>query len=203
MRKLCFGGSFNPIHHGHLICARAVAEARGFERVVLIPSALPPHKLEANELAPPGDRLEMCRRAVEGDGLFEVSGVELERAGPSYTIDTVRELRRRGWGEVAWLIGADMVANLPMWREPLQLMREAELVVMGRPGWAFDWDRLPEAYRGLAGRVVEAPLVEISATEIRRRVGEGRSVRYLTPGGVERYIRERGLYAICRGKAGE
>src|SRR5678815_1912728 len=102
MRKLCFGGSFNPIHHAHLICARAVAEARRFDRVVLVPSALPPHKLRADQLAPPEHRLAMCRLAAEGDRLFEVSDLELTRTGPSYTIDTARELKRQGWDAVAW-----------------------------------------------------------------------------------------------------
>jgi nicotinate-nucleotide adenylyltransferase len=194
MRRLCFGGSFNPVHHGHLICARAVAEARGFERVVLIPSAQPPHKLETAELAPPQDRLAMCREAVEGDDLFEVSDIELSRSGPSFTIDTVLELRRQGWKKVAWLIGADMVATLPKWRRPVELMREAELVVMARPGWLFDWEGLPPEYRHLKDNVVPAPLIDISATDLRRRVAGGRSVRYLTPDRVAEYIRRTGLY---------
>jgi nicotinate-nucleotide adenylyltransferase len=194
MRKLCFGGSFNPIHHAHLLCARAVAEARGFDRVVLVPSALPPHKLQASELASPQDRLAMCRLAVEGEALFEVSDLELTRSGPSYTIDTVRQLRRSGWDHVSWLIGADMVSILPQWHEPLRLLREAELVVMARPGWSLDWEALPEPYRALREQVVEAPLVDISATMIRRRVADGRSARYLTPDGVCDYIARRGLY---------
>jgi nicotinate-nucleotide adenylyltransferase len=194
MRKLCFGGSFNPIHHAHLLCARAVAEARGFDRVVLIPSALPPHKLQATELAPPQDRLAMCRLAVGEDPLFEVNDLELVRSGPSYTIDTVRQLRRSGWDHVSWLIGADMVSILPQWHEPLQLLREAELVVMARPGWSLNWDALPEPYRALREQVVETPLMDISATTIRRRVAAGRSVRYLTPDAVCDHIARRQLY---------
>jgi nicotinate-nucleotide adenylyltransferase len=194
MRKLCFGGSFNPIHHAHLLCARAVAEARGFDRILLIPSALPPHKLQATELASPQDRLAMCRLAVEREPLFEVSDIEVNRSGPSYTIDTVRQLRRNGWDRVAWLIGADMVSILPKWHEPLQLLREADLVVMARPGWSFDWDALPEPYRALKGQVVEAPLIDLSATTIRRRVAGGQSIRYFTPAAVCDYIFARGLY---------
>ena len=194
MRKLCFGGTFNPIHHAHLLCARAVAEARGFDRVALFPSALPPHNLQANELASPQDRLAMCRAAVKGDGLFEVNDLELTRSGPSYTIDTVRQLRRDGWDRVAWLIGADMLSVLPQWHEPLQLLRDAELVVMARPGWSLDWGALPEPYRALRGQVVEAPLLDLSATTIRRRVAAGRSVRYLTPDAVCDYIAAHGLY---------
>src|SRR4051812_17449598 len=99
-RKLCFGGSFNPIHLGHLLCARAVAEKAGFARVVLFPSSLPPHKLGATELAGAEHRLEMCRRAVAGDPLFEVNDLEVRREGPSYTIETARELHRQGWHHV-------------------------------------------------------------------------------------------------------
>ena len=202
MRKLCFGGSFNPIHHGHLICARAVAEAKRFDRVVLIPTALSPHKLRADELAAPEQRLAMCRLAVEGDPFFEVSDLELTRAGPSYTIDTARQLKRQGWDRVAWLVGADMVAILPNWHQPLDLLREVELMLIARPGWSFNWDSLPEPYRQLQTQVVEAPLIDLSATTIRRRVAEGRSIRYLTPDPVCQYIAVRHLYE-GRGGQGE
>jgi nicotinate-nucleotide adenylyltransferase len=194
MRKLCFGGSFNPIHHAHLLCARAVAEAKGFDRVVLIPSALPPHKLQTTELASPQDRLAMCRLAAEGEPLFEVSDLEVSRSGPSYTIDTVRALRGQGWNRVAWLVGADMVATLPKWHRPLDLLQEADLMVMARPGWSFDWEALPEPYRVLRERVVEAPLIDVSATTIPGRVSAGRSIRYFTPDAVCEYIAAHGLY---------
>jgi nicotinate-nucleotide adenylyltransferase len=202
MRKLCFGGSFNPIHQAHLICARAVAEARGFDRVVLVPSALPPHKLRADQLAPPEHRLAMCRLAVEGDPFFDVSDLELTRTGPSYTIDTARELKRQGWDAVAWLVGADMVSILPKWHQPLDLLREVELVVMARPGWSFNWESLPEPYQRLRTQVVEAPLIDLSATTIRRRVAEGRSIRYLTPDAVCQYIAARHLYERNSGEGG-
>ena len=162
--------------------------------MVLVPSALPPHKLEATGLALPEDRLEMCRLAVEGDPFFEVSDIELTREGPSYTIDTARELGRRGWTHVAWLIGADMVPILPTWHRPADLLREVELVIMARPGWTLDWEALPEPFRGLRDQVVDAPLLDISATMIRRRVQAGRSIRYLTPDAVCAYVRSRGLY---------
>jgi nicotinate-nucleotide adenylyltransferase len=194
MRKLCFGGSFNPIHHGHLICARAVAEAKGFQQVVLIPSALPPHKLQATQLAAPEHRLQMCRRAVAGNAMFDVSDLELTRQGPSYTIDTARELRRQGWDRVAWLVGADMVPILPSWHKPDDLLREVELIVMARPGWSFDWGALPPPFQRLAAQVVEAPLIDISATMVRRRIQAGRSERYLTPDPVIEYITAHGLY---------
>jgi nicotinate-nucleotide adenylyltransferase len=194
MRKLCFGGSFNPIHHGHLLCARAAAEAAGFQQVVLIPSSLSPHKLQTDHLADAAHRLEMCRRAVAGDPVFEVSDIEVQREGPSYTIETALELRRQGWDQVAWLIGADMVAILPQWHRPLDLLREVELIIAARPGWPLDWEALPEPFRGLRRQVVEAPLIDISATTIRRRVGAGLSIRYLTPQPICDYIASQGLY---------
>jgi nicotinate-nucleotide adenylyltransferase len=193
-KTLCFGGSFNPIHHGHLITARAVAEARGFNRVLLIPSSQPPHKRNNGDMADADARLAMCRLAVEGDPLFDVSDMELRRSGPSYTIDSVRELRRQGWGRVHWLMGADMVEILPKWHEPQALLAEAEFVVMARPGWAFDWERMPAEFRRLQQNVVPAPLLEISATDIRKRVREGRSIAYLVPERVREYIGRNRLY---------
>lgn len=194
MKTLCFGGSFNPIHHGHLVSARAVAEEQGFDRVLLIPSAQPPHKPGATDLAAPHHRLAMCRLAVEGDPLFDVSDLELTRTGPSYTIDTARELKRRGWGEVHWLIGADMVPILPKWHEPDNLLREVTFWLVARPGWAIDWSSLPEAYQHLAERTVKVPQVQLSATLLRERIAAGRSIAYLTPPAVCRYVREQRLY---------
>ena len=197
LRRLCFGGTFNPIHHGHLLCARAVAEASGFDRVTLIPSGDPPHKnspSEAMSIAPAKDRLAMCRLATEGDPFFETSDIELLRSGPSYTIDTARELKRQGWPGVAWLIGGDTIAKLPTWHEPLALLAEIQFVVMGRPNSPLDWSTIPKPYQVLRTGLVVAPLIEISASEIRSRIQDGRSVRYLTPDDVANYIASYGLY---------
>jgi nicotinate-nucleotide adenylyltransferase len=195
MRKLCFGGSFNPIHHGHLICARAAAEAMGFERVVLIPSAQPPHKPGAADLAAPEHRLAMCQIASRVESrLFETSDLELKRETPSYTIDSARALKLQGWQEVSWLIGADMLLYLPKWHEPEALLREVNFVILARPGWTFDWQAMPEAYRHLERNVVRAPLIEMSATDIRRRVREGRSIAYMVPEGVAAYMERHQLY---------
>src|SRR5690606_12868952 len=122
MATLWFGGSFNPIHNGHLICARAVAERAGFDKIVLVPSAQPPHKPDATDLASPQDRATMCRIATQEDPLFAVDDLELTRPGASYTIDTVAELKQRGEQEVNWLIGADMLAILPQWHRPEDLI---------------------------------------------------------------------------------
>jgi nicotinate-nucleotide adenylyltransferase len=194
MTRLCFGGSFNPLHVGHLLIARAVAESRNFQQVVLIPSAQPPHKPTTYDLAESCHRLEMCQAVSHGDPLFQVESLELERTGPSYTIDTARELARRGWGRVSWLIGADMLQILPKWHKPQDLLREVDFVIARRPGSVIDWDALPPEFGVLQGNVVEAPLIEISATDIRRRVREGRPIRYLVPPEVERYIRDHHLY---------
>lgn len=194
-RVLCFGGSFNPIHHGHLITARAVAEVAGFNKVLLIPSSQPPHKRQNADIADPEQRLAMCEIAIDGDSLFEVSDLELRRSGPSYTIDTVRELKRQGWQRVHWLMGADMVQILPKWHEPQALLAEADFVVMARPGWTFAWETMPTEFRRLQQHVVAAPMLQISATDIRQRVRDGRSIRYLVPEAVRGYIEQNRLYA--------
>lgn len=194
MPRLCFGGSFNPIHHAHLLCARAVAERLGFEGVLLIPTAQPPHKPDQSHLASAKDRLKMCRLAVEGDNFFDVSDLEMRRSGPSYTLDTIRQLKSAGWPSVSWLIGADMLNYLPKWHKPLEIIQEANLVLMARPGWQFDWATLGPAYQHLQQNVVEAPLIDISATDCRRRLATGLSIAYLTPPAVCQYIADNGLY---------
>jgi nicotinate-nucleotide adenylyltransferase len=194
MRTLCFGGTFNPIHHGHLICARAAAEASGFDHVLLIPSSQPPHRSGQKDLAPAQHRLTMCQLATRDVPLFSISDLELRRSEPSFTLQTARELRREGHDEVFWLIGGDTVPQLPKWHQPDALMREVGFVVMARPGWAFDWDSLAEPYRSLRQNVVQTPLIEISATDVRRRVAEGKGIDYLVPPAVRDYIRQRGLY---------
>ena len=194
MRKLCFGGSFNPVHNGHLLASRAAADAAGFDRVVLLPSAVPPHKLRQPDMASAEDRLAMCQLAAESTPGFEVADIEMRRAGPSFTIDTARELKRRGWNRVSWLIGADQVRQLPTWREPAALLREVDFVVMARPGWEFDWHALPAEFQRLSDRVVEAPLIDISATDIRRRVAAGERIDHLVPTRVAHYIEEKGLF---------
>ncbi|HEY2585783.1 MAG TPA: nicotinate-nucleotide adenylyltransferase [Tepidisphaeraceae bacterium] len=194
MQTLFFGGSFNPIHHGHLICARAVAEAIGYEQVVLIPTGQSPHKPVTPELAPALDRLEMCRLAVTSDPIFEVNDIELKRLGASYTIDTVQELVRLTGTKPYWLIGADMLLYLPKWHRATELVEQTNFVVMARPGWNLDWQTLPPEFRPLQHSVVEAPMIDIRATDLRQRVASGRSIDYFTPPAVCAYIRDRGLY---------
>jgi nicotinate-nucleotide adenylyltransferase len=196
-----YGGSFDPIHFGHLIAARSVAEQWDISRVILIPSARPPHKQD-HALAPAVDRLEMARRAVAGDSLFDVSDMELCRQGPSYTFDTVAEFRRTLGQDAAmfWIIGGDTLPELPTWFRIGELVKAVRIVTVTRPGW-----QPPEmtflapsvghdAAEQLLGDCVRTAGIEISASQIRARVRAGRSVRYLVPEGVDAYIRDRGLY---------
>jgi nicotinate-nucleotide adenylyltransferase len=198
---LLFGGSFDPIHVGHLIVARHVREALGVDRVVLVPAAVPPHK-QRRPLAAPAHRLEMTRLAVAGEGDFAVDGRELAREGPSYTIDTVAEYRRelREGVEICWLIGSDTVRELGTWHRIGELAEMCRFVTAARPGFGSgDLDALAAALPAaqierLGKSVVPAPLVEVSSTQVRRRVADGRSIRYLVPDPVAAYIRTHGLY---------
>lgn len=197
---LLFGGSFDPIHHGHLIAARCAAELLSIPRVVLIPSSQPPHKRDLR-LSPPQVRAEMCRLAVRGDPLFEVSELELNRSGPNYTLLTVREVRRsEPAAELFWLIGADSLLELATWYHIGELAEEVTLVTAARTG--FEPGELAELAQlvssaGLArirSHILETPLIDISATDIRRRVDAGRDIRYLVPESVRRFIDSHGLY---------
>lgn len=199
-----YGGSFNPIHFGHLISARSVAEQLGLERVVLIPSASPPHKQRA-DLAPATDRLDMTRIAVDGDGLFDVSDIELQRTGPSYTFDTVMEMRERlkMGPEIVWIIGADSLPELATWSRIGKLVEAAKIVTATRPGWERGRVELSAlrmtignaAVERLLANCLETPAVGISASEIRSRARGGLSIRYLVPLAVESYIHKHGLYS--------
>ena len=202
-RIVLFGGTFDPVHNGHLIVARSVAEQRRFDRVCLVPSANPPHK--ASVRAPGADRLAMLRLAIEGEELFDVSDAEIRRQGPSYTIDTIAALRRQAGpdAQLHLIVGADMLADLPTWYRVDELVRMVRIVVAARPPWQ---QRMGEILAGLGERfpaefvaqtaasVLPTPLLDISSTDVRRRVAEGRSIRYLVPEAVRQYILEHGIY---------
>ena len=192
--KICLGGSFNPIHHGHLVCARVAAEAVGAKTIVIFPAGVPPHKPAHPDLASSHDRLEMCRLAVAGIRGFEVDDRELRRTGPSYTIDTARQLRKEGWREVSWLIGADMLNILPTWHEAEALLREVRFIIMARPGFQFAWDSLPTPFQTLRDNVVSVPQFDISSTDIRSRVRTGLPIDFYCPPAVGRYIHDHRLY---------
>ena len=193
-QSLCFGGSFNPLHIGHLLVARAVAEQKNFRRVILIPTGTPPHKQPTAELAAAHDRLMMCQLVARDDPLFEADDQEVRRTGPSFTLQTARTYKSQGWPTVNWLIGADMLQFLPNWHQPLDLLREVTFWIAKRPSHEIDWASLPREYHVLRSQVVTAPLHDVSATDIRRRVRQGLPITYMTPPAVARYITERNLY---------
>lgn len=196
------GGTFDPIHLGHLILAEQARTYLGLERVLFVPAGQPWRKA-GRSIAPVADRVAMVKAALAGDPYFEVSLVESERRGPSYTAETLTVLRDLlGAGAALYFIlGQDALADLPHWREPGRIVAQARLAVASRAGWRPpDAEELERAIPGIHARIdlVPMPLVEISSTDIRRRVAEGISTRFLLPAAVEAYIRQRGLY---RGRA--
>lgn len=197
-----FGGTFDPIHHGHLIAARAVLEQIGFERVVFIPAPKPPHKV-GRELTDASDRLHMARMAIEGEACFDVSDLEIRRSGLSYTILTVESYRQMVGPNVplAWIIGGDSLPELYTWYRISELIDSCRIVTAVRPGYDVpDLPSLrktlsPEQINRLGRDMLATPAIDISATDIRRRVREGRSIRYLVPEAVRDHIHRHGLYA--------
>jgi nicotinate-nucleotide adenylyltransferase len=199
-RVLLFGGSFDPIHHGHLIIARAAAEKIGCQQVIFIPAARPPHKRN-RRLANGEQRLVMCRAAVTGEPLFAVDDWEMQQSGPSYTLETVRHYRsRQPQAELFWLIGMDSLRELHLWYEIGTLVDLCTVVTALRPGDDDpDWRELAavlssEQVDTLRRHVLETPEIAISATDIRQRVRAGLSIRYLVPPAVDEYIASHGLY---------
>ena len=200
MRYLCYGGSFNPVHLGHLIASRAACEQKGLDRVLLIPCADPPHK---TSLAPFTIRMRMIEAAIQPKlveqnfGIprrFDVSDIEQIKGGKSYTIDTVRALKEQGHTDVHWLIGGDTVNLLPTWHKIEELVQECAFVITERPGFVIDWDILPDYLKPLKANVVDVPLLNISATSIRQRVGYRQSLRYLVSDDVAAIIGFARLY---------
>ncbi len=195
MRIGLLGGSFNPIHRGHLAIARAARDTLGLDRIVLIPSARPPHKHDST-LAPAEDRLAMARLAAGSEPAFEVSAIELERTGPSYTIDTIRSFLGQNPGaELYFVIGADSVPELRTWRDARTLLGLARFGVVARPGCDLAKD-LADLEREFGARLTVIPHQPdaISATEIRERVRRGEAVDGLVPAAVRDYIAAKNLY---------
>jgi nicotinate-nucleotide adenylyltransferase len=195
MRLGLFGGTFDPIHMGHLILADACREACALDRVWFVVAGAPPHK--PGDRTSVADRLEMVRIAIAGHPAFEVSELETRRPGPHYSVETLEEVRRqRPEDELFFLIGADSLADLPHWREPERIVSMATVVVVDRPGVELGlsslWPDLgPDAK---PFRLVTIPPIGIASNDLRRRVAEGRSIRYQVPRGVEAYIEAQGLY---------
>ena len=210
-RVAVLGGSFNPIHYGHLLLADDVLEQLALDRVLFVPAGSPPHK-PLSLLAPAADRFQMVRLAIAEHARFDVSDVELRRAGPSYTVDTLSALAVGG-DELFYVVGSETFLDLLTWREPKRLAALARLVVIPRAGSVFDTEGAAAQKvlheigveggfvhagggapppRGVL--IVHATSLPLSASDLRRRVREGRSLRYRMPPAVIDYVRAHGLY---------
>ena len=185
-----FGGTFDPVHLGHLRAAECARVDARLDTVLFLPSGQPPHR--PGPLAPPFDRYAMVSLATAGHGPFRPSELELQREGPSYTVDTLRALRgRHPQAELFLLLGTDAFAEMGTWHEAAEVARAAAVVVIERPGA----ERGPDpALPGLATVRVSAPALDVSSSQVRRLRGEGRSVRYLVPDTVADYIEKKELY---------
>ncbi|MBI3194912.1 MAG: nicotinate-nucleotide adenylyltransferase [Ignavibacteriae bacterium] len=186
-----YGGTFNPPHLGHLIVMESVQDQCKFDKVFFIPAASPPHKPEQH-IAPALARFEMTSLAIQHNTMFEVSDIEITRTGFSYTIDTIRQLKTLNPDTTfSLIIGADNFLEIDTWKSPEKIFEHAELVVMNRPGYEHSISK--SLYLNDA-MMVTVPNIGISSTDIRRRVKQGRSIRYLVPQDVEHYIYRNGLY---------
>ncbi len=179
-----FGGTFDPVHIGHLAIALAALDSVPLDRVIFVPARRSPLK-DRDPVASARERVAMLEAAIADEPRFQVSMVELERDGPSYTIDTLESLRREG--ELFLILGSDALAGLPRWRTPERIRELATILVAARPG-------APEPDPLHGGRAFDAPRLDISARELRARAARGMSLRYLVPDAVWRHIERTGLY---------
>ena len=196
------GGTFNPPHMGHLVMAQEALDQLDLDRVVFMPVAVPPHK-EAREDPGAAARLELCRLAVAHDERFEVSTLEIERGGASFTVDTLRELHDvEPEHDLTFIVGGDMAQSLPAWREPEAILRLARVAVAEREGVRREdiARRLEPLHDGDRVVFFDMPRIDVSSSTIRRRVAEGRPVRYLVPDAVAAAIAEHGLYRQPAGR---
>ena len=192
-----FGGTFDPPHLGHLILAAEARAQLGLERLLWVLTPDPPHKQDQS-IAPLDHRLEMVKLAIANDPQFEISSVEMTRPGPHYALDTVHILAGQNPEvNLAYLMGGDSLNDLPHWHRPADFVSACHLIgVMRRPGDTVELAALEKSLPGLRSKVrfVEAPLLNIAAREIRKRIAEGRPFRYFLPERVFEYINEHGLY---------
>jgi nicotinate-nucleotide adenylyltransferase len=197
MRVGVLGGTFDPIHIGHLVSAEEAWGELELERVVFVPAGLPPHKLD-HVVSPVEHRLAMVELAIVSNPHFAVSRVDIDRFGPCYTVDTI-ELLRDEWGpgaEIYFIMGSDSLLDILTWRNPRRLIRLCRFAVVSRSGYQVDLNELDALLPGVASRVqmLNAPELAISSTDIQRRVREGLSIKYQVPEAVEAYIYRHKLY---------
>jgi len=200
MRIGVLGGTFDPIHYGHLILAECCREQQRLDQVWFLPAAVPPHKQD-RETTPSGPRSEMVELAIGGHSSFSLCRYEIDRGGVNYTVDTLAHLAAEdSERELFFLMGADSLADLPNWRDPARLCELAIPTVVRRAGESEpDFEPLkgfvpPQRLAIFRQHVVEMPLIGLSARDLRQRVAHGHSIRYRTPRAVEKYIESHELY---------
>ncbi|KPC74691.1 nicotinate-nucleotide adenylyltransferase [Laceyella sacchari] len=192
MRVGIFGGTFDPIHLGHLILAEQAREVAALDQVWFIPAAEPPHKLD-KRISASNHRVNMVRLAIQHHPCFQLSTMELERKGPSYTHDTVRMLSEaHPDAQFYLLVGADMVKDLPNWYKIKEILQSVQVIGLGRPG--VEVESLPVYVKNRLHWIPDPTLTNISSTMIRQRLSQGKSARYLVPDAVYQYMKEHGLY---------
>lgn len=208
MKVGVYGGTFDPIHLGHLVVGEFARDQLGLDEVLFVPAAIPPHKQRPGITAG-RMRLEMLELAIAGNPCFSASAMEIERQGVSYTVDTLKELgERRPGDDIHLILGADSLADLPRWHRAEEICARARVAVACRPGnLPLDFSVLesccdPARIREIAGRVIEIPLLDIASRQLRERVAVGRSIRYLVPPAVLAYIEAKRLY-VSRVPQGE
>jgi nicotinate-nucleotide adenylyltransferase len=190
------GGTFDPVHYGHLAIAEQTAESLGLAEVLFVPANEPPHK-PRGAAASAADRAAMVSLAIAGNSRFRLSRVELDRPGPSYAVDTLERLQTDAPAEYVFILSSEALTELDTWRKPERLLELTRIAVVPRPGYpVMDRGWVAQHFPGREERVLfmDGPWLGHSASDIRRRVSEGRSIRYLVPPEVEAYILERGLY---------
>jgi len=192
------GGTFDPIHNGHLAIAEEARKRMGLAEVYFVPAARTPLK-ESGTILAAEHRIEMVRLAIADYPYFKLSTIEIDRPGPSYTVDTIAELRDKfgAENELYFIIGLDSLAQLPRWREPARIIRMCRLVAVPRPGYSLpDTNTLEAAMPGISQRltVLDEPKSDVSATEVRQRAKRGESISHLVPEEVVEYIKRQKLY---------
>lgn len=200
MRIGVFGGTFDPVHLGHLVLAEQCRDQARLDQVWFVPAARPPHKQDT-ALTPFSQRVEMLELALAGHAAFRIEQIEKDRPGPSFTVDTLEVLQRRdSSGELFLLLGSDSILDLPHWREPARIIELATLLIWPRPSYPI-WSEeslrsalhaAPEVPFRL--QVIHGPLIDISSRDLRQRVANGRTIRYLVPRAVQVYVENHRLY---------